>query len=333
MRSAVLLVAFGGPSCLDDVAPFMRSVMGAEPPASALEAATRKYVAIGGCSPLPATAERIAAKLEHSLNGITRDAGAEPGTRSTRGVETAVSVGMLHSAPFIADAVSDLAARGTQHLVWASLSPFEASVTTGAFERAIADAARRHGIPDVSAAPSYHSSGPYVTFFAESLTAALAALEADRPLIVFTAHSLPAAEASGDGPYIRQLRETCQAVAACLGPESGAVGTPLPDVEAITGRAGAVPWLLAFQSRGMRGGDWLGPDLVDVVAMAARAGYDGVAVVPVGFAIDHMETLYDIDRVAAEAAREAGIRFSRARVPDDDPRMIDALARATRRVL
>lgn len=332
MRSAVLLVAFGGPSCLDDVAPFMRSVMGVEPPVSALEAATRKYVAIGGCSPLPATAERIAAKLEHSLNGITRDAGAEPGTRSTRGVETAVSVGMLHSAPFIADAVSDLAARGTQHLVWASLSPFEATVTTGAFERAVADAARRHGIPEVSAAPSYHSSGPYVTFFAESLTAALAALEADRPLIVFTAHSLPATEASG-GPYIRQLRETCEAVAARLGPESGAAGAPLPDVEAINGRAGAVPWLLAFQSRGLRGGDWLGPDLLGVVAMAARVGYDGVAVVPVGFAIDHMETLYDIDRVAAQAAQDARIRFSRARVPDDDPRMIDALARAARRVL
>ena len=58
-----------------------------------------------------------------------------------------------------------------------------------------------------------------------------------------------------------------------------------------------------------------------------------VAVVPVGFAIDHMETLYDIDFVAAQAAADAGIGFTRACVPDDDPRMIDALARSVRQVL
>jgi len=311
----------------------MHSVMGAQPPAAAVEAATRKYVAIGGCSPLPATAERIAAKLEHSLNGLTRAADSQPGTRSGRDVDVGVAVGLLHSAPFVEEVIAGLVASDVRRLAWVSLSPFEASVTTGAYRRAIEDAARRHGLLDVVAAPAYHASGPYVTFFCESATAALAALRAQRPLLVFTAHSLPAEDAVRDPAYVAQLRETCAAVTERMGAEAGGRMASVAGVEAFGGAAGAVPWLLAFQSRGARGGEWLGPDLADVVRSAARAGHDGVAVVPVGFAIDHMETLYDIDVVAAKAATEVGIGFARARVPDDDPRLIDALARAVRRVL
>ena len=330
-RSAVLLVGFGGPACIDDVAPFMRSVMGVEPAVAAVEAATRKYVAIGGCSPLPATAERIAAKLEHSLNGLTRDEGSRPGTRSSRDVEIGVTVGLLHSAPFVEEVVAALVERGVHRLAWASLSPFEAAVTTGAYRRAIEDAARRHGLSDVAAAPAYHASGPYVTFFTESSTKALSALQAVRPLLVFTAHSLPRADVLRDPAYVTQLRETCAAVAGRMGGVGDAA--PLAALDGFGGDAGGVPWLLAFQSRGARGGEWLGPDLVEVVKAAADAGHDAVAVVPVGFAIDHMETLYDIDFVAAQAAADAGIGFTRACVPDDDPRMIDALARSVRQVL
>ena len=70
-RAGVLLTAFGGPSDLDGVAPFMCSLLGSEPPAAALEEAKRKYVAIGGGSPLPAMAERIAALLERELGAPT----------------------------------------------------------------------------------------------------------------------------------------------------------------------------------------------------------------------------------------------------------------------
>ena len=48
IRTGVLLTAFGGPGDLDEIAPFMSSLLGCEPPAEALDQARRRYLAIGG---------------------------------------------------------------------------------------------------------------------------------------------------------------------------------------------------------------------------------------------------------------------------------------------
>jgi ferrochelatase len=49
-----------------------------------------------------------------------------------------------------------------------------------------------------------------------------------------------------------------------------------------------------------------------------------------GFVADHLETLYDLDIEAAGIAREAGIRFARTRMPNDDPAFCDVLAGVVR---
>ena len=40
-----------------------------------------------------------------------------------------------------------------------------------------------------------------------------------------------------------------------------------------------------------------------------------------------METLYDLDIVAAGAALDADLEFMRANVPNDDPRILDAITK------
>jgi len=100
----------------------------------------------------------------------------------------------------------------------------------------------------------------------------------------------------------------------------------LPGIESVGGLGGAVPWVFAYQSKGARPGAWLGPDLDDVIDAASSAGYDSIVVCPVGFATDHMETMYDLDIVAEERARARGLGFVRSAVPNDDPLLIAAFA-------
>jgi ferrochelatase len=69
------------------------------------------------------------------------------------------------------------------------------------------------------------------------------------------------------------------------------------------------------------------------MAIAAENGYDAVVVVPIGFAIDHMETLWDLDIEAMEQAEELGLRFTRTPVPNDDRRFIEALSWAVEPLL
>lgn len=344
IRTGVLLTAFGGPGDLDEVAPFMCSLLGCEPPEDALNQARRRYLTIGGASPLPAMAERIAVQLERTLNGLPKaiepeDAPGFPGrlptlARATGDIKVPVAVGMLHSEPSIAAAVGRLADAGVRQIVSLPLSPFDAAATTGAYHAAAETAAAGRGVRVIEAA-IYRSSAQYLGVLSEALELVRhdELIREARSIVVFTAHSLPVSDVERDPSYVEQLRETAAAVAERTGLGVTDGFEALGGIEAFGGHSGTHPWLLAFQSKGRRGGEWVGPDLDQVIDAAVAADFGAVVVSPIGFAIDHMETLYDLDVCAADRALSAGIEFARAAAPNDDDDMIEALAEAVTKVL
>ena len=313
-RTGVVLTAFGGPDCLEAVGPFMRSIMGRQPSEDAISEACERYEAIGGGSPLPAMAARIADSLERDLSA---------------GGDVAVAVGMLHSHPSIAAAVDALARAGVERIVSLSLSPFDAAATTGAYSEALDAAALTHPGLTAVLAPGYSRSDAFVSALAQQARTVLGNPARDT-LVVFTAHSLPVADLEADPSYVVQLRETAEAVAIATGLGTADGFSALAGIEAFGGHGGTAPWMLAFQSKGKRGGAWIGPDLDAVIAAAAEAGLRGVVVLPIGFAVDHMETLYDLDVVAAQQADSLGLGFARATAPNDSELLIEALAESVR---
>jgi protoporphyrin/coproporphyrin ferrochelatase len=50
-----------------------------------------------------------------------------------------------------------------------------------------------------------------------------------------------------------------------------------------------------------------------------------VVAVPIGFVTDHLETLYDLDIMAADRALSQGIEFVRAPVPNDSEHLVKGL--------
>ena len=47
---------------------------------------------------------------------------------------------------------------------------------------------------------------------------------------------------------------------------------------------------------------------------------------PIGFLMDHLEILYDLDLKAQETAKEMGVVLSRTEMPNDDPLLVAMLA-------
>ncbi len=322
LRTGILLTAFGGPDSIESVGPFMAGFMGREPSSEVVRGAEEKYRAIGGRSPLPDTAAAIGQLLERRLCAHGRDA--------------IVRVGMRYSAPSIGSAIEEIVDAGATKVVMVSLSAFDSSVTAEAYRRAAIGAAKELGADEPVEAPMLHEAPQYRAYFGRQLARALANPGAGRPLVVMTAHSLPVADVREGEPYVAGLRAVAAAVAheAGLAPgEDLSDDTRLPGVEAFGSLDGTVPWLMAYQSRGVRPGEWLGPDLDRVMSLAREVGYDGVVVVPIGFAIDHMETLWDLDIQAAEHARALGIAFLRTPVPNDDDAFIDTLVWAVEPLL
>ncbi|MHB1340516.1 MAG: ferrochelatase [Coriobacteriia bacterium] len=304
--TGVLITGFGGPDCLEAVGPFMCSLMGREPSPELLARVCARYEAIGGASPLP---------------GIARELAGEVGaTVADAGHDVAVEVGMRYTDPSIADAVGRLAEVDVRHVVLVTLSPFETQVTHGEYRSALDAALLSHAGMTASEAPLLSDMPAFVDLHVAAATDALLNVGPDAP-VIFSAHSLPVADALADDMYVAGLRAAADAVAAGLGLPGGEVTEVVSGVEAYGSNGGARSWLLAYQSKGARGGQWLGPDIDDVTDAFAGAGASGVVVVPLGFATDHLETLYDLDVVAAGRAASAGIAFVRSAVPNAAPEL------------
>lgn len=72
---------------------------------------------------------------------------------------------------------------------------------------------------------------------------------------------------------------------------------------------------------------WIRPGTEDVLAELGDAGVSDVLIVPLSFVSDHIETLYEVDMLLADAARAAGITgYYRSAALNTVPLFIDALA-------
>lgn len=307
----VLLMAYGSPDRLEDLAAYYTHVRGGRAPsAELLEELKSRYLAIGGRSPLNEVTARQAAALQRRL-----DTGGRPD-----GVRWKVYVGMRHWRPWIAEAIRQMAADGVEAAVGVALAPHDSRMSVGAYIEAARQALATLP-PDSRPAVRFVRSWADQPRFVEALASRLArALKeaagspqegsgggSPRRAVVFTAHSLPRRILSWDDPYPREVERTCRAVAARVGLDEG-------------------HWLLAYQSQGRTPEPWLGPSLEAALRRLAGEGVRHVVVCPVGFVSDHLEVLYDIDIEAARLADELGMRLTRTPSLNDDPDFIEALA-------
>ena len=211
--------------------------------------------------------------------------------------------------PYPAEVVAELAAAGVDALVSLPLAPQSVHV----YHPPVREAAAAHGVR-VAEVPSWGLEPALVEAFLETIAEAEATLAAPAP-VVLTAHSLPLRVIAGGDPYERDFRTMAERVAAGLA-------------------AQGIPSRIAFQSQGMSGDSWLGPDLPQTFAALVAEGTRTVVVAPIGFLADHVETLYDLDVEAPALAAQAGIeRLVRAPAVNVRPRFVDALEAVARRGL
>jgi len=159
----------------------------------------------------------------------------------------------------------------------------------------------------------------FIEVMAENVVRARAQLPelVESPRLVFTTHSIPIRQAQSSGAphdggdmYLRQHQFAAGAIAS--------------RVDEITGEQHE--WDLVFQSRSGRPTvPWLDPDISDHFrAIADEAS--GVVIVPIGFASDHMEVMWDLDTLAMGTAKELDLPAVRVATVGDDPRFVAALA-------
>lgn len=300
--TAVLLIAFGGPTSPAEIRPFLENVTRGRPipPERLVEVAHHYERMPGGRSPLNdltlAQARGLTAALERDGRGMP------------------VFVGMRNWHPFLHETLAEMAARGVRRALGIILSSLRAEASWDRYMSDVAGArARTPGAPEIVFAPAWSAHPCFLDAVTDRARQALGGVpeEARRwtPL-VFTAHSIPVpmAEAS---PYVADLTTAARAVAA---------------------RLDHPRWSIAYQSRsGSPREPWLEPDVVGVLESFAGDGERHAVVVPLGFVCDHVELLYDLDIEAVTAARARGLTVHRASAVNAHPEFIAMLADLVRR--
>jgi protoporphyrin/coproporphyrin ferrochelatase len=293
VKTAVVLMAHGTVERLDDLPAFLTAIRRGHPAAPELVAEVRRrYLAIGGQSPLLAICREVAEKLETRL-GVP------------------VRMAMRLWAPYPKDVLTKLEGEGIERVVTVPLAQHSAHIYGASVEAAAAELANegRARLSVVSA--KNWGREPLLTYaFASEIRRALneSAIPANDVLLLYTAHSLPVAVARSGDPYESEVRDSARAVSLALG-------------DACPSSA------VAFQSQGMGGGEWLGPDLPQALDAARASGKKHVLVAPIGFLADHVEVLYDLDIEAQSLAKERGLSLSRTRSLNASDGLIDVLER------
>ena len=291
-KLAVAVFNLGGPDTPDAIRPFLlnlfsdpailripnplrwiaaRAIAGRRASASA-----EIYAKVGGASSiLPATIEQAEA-LKQEISDTAE--------------QVEVFVFMRYWHPLVKETVSRIRDFGPDRIVLLPLYPQFSTTTTGTSIKAFREEARRQGLAApqdiVCCYPAHHG-------FLDATTANIrkSLHEASRhgaPRLLLSAHALPQRTINAGDPYQWQVELTSAAIVEALG------------------RPG-LDWITCYQSR-VGPVQWIGPSTEHEVR---RAGADGVpvAVAPIAFVSEHVETLVEIDMDFRQAASEAGVPF------------------------
>ncbi|MDD5088470.1 MAG: ferrochelatase [bacterium] len=304
MTRAVLLVNMGGPANLTEVRPYLRAIFrdpailpvtrSLRPMLSTLIVGLRarkveqRYRLIGGASPLLSWTEKLRESVERELRA--------------KGDASPVAHGYRYSQPLIATALARLKTQRVDRVCLAPLFPHATRAMTGSIESEARRAARMLGL-ELDVLPAWGNQDAILALWRDYLIEALSAFGPETR-VLFVAHGIPMRDVRAGDDYPDRVHDSARAIVESL---------PLP-----------VEWTLAFQSK-VGPMPWTPPDLDDEIARLC-ATPKPLIVMPLSFAADCLETLYDLDRKAVPRLQAAfGNRVLRVRAFNDDPRFARAL--------
>lgn len=289
MKRAVLLIGFGGPDKPGDIRPFLANVLRGRPvPPHRAEEVARQYERIGGRSPYNDLAASLAQELEQRLSSVH--------TKTNIPSRIPVVLGMRNWTPTLKDTLARLKEEGVTDIVGVVLAAYRSLPSWNYYLRSTAEAIHAVGgrfrLRYVS---PWHGDPRFEAAVANRIQQALETLPSERRANArwyFTAHSIPTPWDESSG-YSKQIKDLCTRV---------------------TARFKQTDWRLVYQSRSGRPEDpWLDPDAAQAIGGDAHLKGRDILLVPVGFLMDHVEVLFDLDVKVLEATAAVGARYHRAK--------------------
>ena len=314
-KIGVVLLNLGGPDSLDAVEPFLYNLF-SDPdiidfPGSFLfrkrlaklissrrsPMVRGQYAKIGGKSPLKDYTLKQAALLEEKLN---------------ERFPAKVYVAMRYWNPSTDDALDAIERDGIKRVILLPLYPHYSKATTASsmkeWNNRLKERHPRLQL-DTSLVESYYDHPTYIDAFIERIVEAFERFPSDRRAdvhILFSAHGTPMKLVREGDPYSRHIKKTIGAI--------------------VTRGNITHDYSLCYQSK-VGPLKWLTPSTPDTIKGLAAKGVKNMLVVPVAFASDHLETLFELGIEYRHIAENTGVeQYEVTTGLNDSPKFIEALA-------
>ena len=314
-KIGVVLFNLGGPDSLEAVEPFLNNLFN-DPdiinfPGSflfrrglaKLISSTRhpkvqkQYAQIGGKSPIKEFTLEQAKLLEEKLN---------------EKINAKVFVAMRYWHPLTEEALDAIAKEGIKKVVLLPLYPQYSKATTLSsnveWEKQLA---KRKDLKDLETVSikSYYDFPPYIDAFVERIYQGLERFPEEKRKnvhILFSAHGTPMKLVREGDPYSAHIKKT---------------------IEMVVERGGfSQAFSLCYQSK-VGPQKWLTPSTPKTIEELAARGVKDMLVVPIAFASDHLETLFEVGIEFRHLAKERGVeQFEVTLGLNDSDKFIGALA-------
>lgn len=313
-KIGVVLLNLGGPDSLEAVEPFLFNLFN-DPdiinfPLSFLfrrrlaklissrrhPRIQEQYKQIGGKSPLKDFTLGQAHLLEEKLN---------------RKMAAKVYVAMRYWHPFTEEALDQIEADGIEKVILLPLYPHYSKATTVSSLKEWEKQLEARGASskiEWSLIEHYYDFPPFVDAFVERIEQGLEKFPIDKRAdvnILFSAHGIPMKLVREGDPYPEHIKKTVEAVM----------------------RQGAFRQKheLAFQSK-VGPMKWLTPSTPEMIEKLAGEGVKNMLAVPIAFASDHLETLFEVGIEFRHLAETKGVeQFEVTEGLNYSEKFIDAL--------
>ena len=302
-KKGLLVMAYGTPYKEEDIEPYYTHIRrGRRPSEEALQDLKDRYQAIGGISPLAGMTERQAEELRDALNKETGD-------------DYTLYIGLKHIAPFIEDAVKQMADDGVTEAVTIVLAPHYSNFSVGSYNKRAAEEAEKCGIK-LQHVTDFYRQEKFIQYWTEQVNTTLDRITEpywQETVLIVSAHSLPEKIKAAGDPYPEQMAETAKLIAE---------------------HSNIIHVERGWQSEGNTPDPWLGPDVQDLTrALYEQHGYKNFIYTPVGFVCEHLEVLYDNDVECKVICDELGVNYYRPEMPGTHPLFIGAMVDEIKSVL
>ncbi len=303
-QTGIILLNMGGPEKQEDVRPFLFNLF-----------SDREIIRLGpGFMQTPLAWWIAKRRAPKSMKTYALIGGGSPLTRISReqgeALETALSehgdfkvtCAMRYWFPDSDTALQKMADSGITKLIALTLYPHYSCATTGSSVRALEEAIDRSKTNfDLTYIESYPGQPKYIQALAAKITTAAANLTEDFQ-VVYSAHSLPVSFIEEGDPYVDHIQESIR------------------EIEKLTD----MPGRLCYQSRSGPV-KWLAPSTPDMLQTLADEGCKNILMVPISFVSDHVETLYEIDMLYHDQAKDLGMHLISSESLNCDPIFIEGL--------